>query len=151
MTASVHRLMAMSAGSAPLFFVASAIVATLVTPGYSSVRDTFSLLAGPGMPHPWVIAAGFAGGNRQVDARIARRRPLATSCPLARRLLARNHCVPKRQSLFERPTIGRINAFQPVNHMNAPRLVCWISSFSNVSSMDWNTSSSRCWMNGRAS
>jgi hypothetical membrane protein len=53
--------MAVSAASAPLFFVASATVATLLTPGYSSVRDTFSLLAGPGAPHPWVIAAGFAG------------------------------------------------------------------------------------------
>lgn len=61
MTTSVHRLMAMSAGSAPLFFLAFASVATLVTPSYSSMRDTFSLLAGPGMPHPWVIAAGFAG------------------------------------------------------------------------------------------
>ena len=54
--------MALSGALAPPVFVLSAVIATLATPGYSSVGATFSELAGPGAPPwSWVISAGFVG------------------------------------------------------------------------------------------
>ena len=53
------RRFGLIASLAPPVFTVSAISATLLTPGYSSVKDTFSLLAGPGTPYPLVIQAGF--------------------------------------------------------------------------------------------
>ncbi len=60
-TGAVARVMALGGALAPPVFVASAIAATLATPGYSSVDTALSALAGPGAPHAWIIGAGFAG------------------------------------------------------------------------------------------
>lgn len=53
--------MALSGALAPPVFVLSAVIATLATPGYSSVGATFSELARPGAPWGWLISAGFVG------------------------------------------------------------------------------------------
>ena len=60
-TGTWARVMALSGALAPPVFVASAAVATLATPGYSSVGTTLSGLAGPDATYGWLIGAGFAG------------------------------------------------------------------------------------------
>ena len=53
--------MALSGALAPPVFVASAVVASLATPGYNSIDTALSALAGPGAPYAWIIGMGFAG------------------------------------------------------------------------------------------
>ena len=53
--------MAIIVASAPPFFTAVSTVSTLIASDYSSLSDTMSMLAGPGIPHPWVFQCGVAG------------------------------------------------------------------------------------------
>ena len=67
-TGAVARVMALGGALAPPVFVASAIAATLATPGYSSVDTALSALAAPGAPAGWLIGVGFAGYGMLVQA-----------------------------------------------------------------------------------
>src|SRR5258706_7467233 len=52
----------LSAGLAPVFLIGGFTVAAAVQPpGFSSVRDTISALAGLGAAHRWLMTAAFVG------------------------------------------------------------------------------------------
>ena len=53
------RLAALSASLAPGTFVLFLAVATVFAPGYSHRSETISRLAAAGIPHSWIMAAGF--------------------------------------------------------------------------------------------
>lgn len=54
------RLLALCSAVAPIAFAEAVTVGTMLTADYSSIRQTISELASPGMPHPAVVNAGFA-------------------------------------------------------------------------------------------
>ncbi len=45
---------------APGVFTASFVAAALLTPDYSHVSQTVSIMASPHAPYPWILATGFA-------------------------------------------------------------------------------------------
>ncbi len=59
---ALRRRLALLAALAPPYYTAIATLATLLAPReYSSIKQTMSQLAAPGIPRPWIINAGFAG------------------------------------------------------------------------------------------
>jgi hypothetical membrane protein len=56
---TVIRSLAWGAVAVQVAFVASWIVAGALTPGYSHTHSGVSALAAHGMPHPWIVMAGF--------------------------------------------------------------------------------------------